>query len=203
MSAVAGVVFDLGRVLIELQGPPIKNEWLAEPISELESWQRWGASPIVRQFESGALGEREFGEAVVAEQGLVLSPAEFLDAFSVWPGAAFPGVHETLAKLRPRTRVALYSNTNSLHIPSAMERANLHGLFDHEFYSYRIGFFKPDPAGFRHVAAAMRLPANQLLFIDDNPNNIAGARSVGFSAEVAVGFHEALEVLRRYGFGDL
>lgn len=203
MKSIAGVVFDMGRVLIELQGPPIKNEWLAEPIELLESWQRWGTSPLVRQFESGLLEANEFCRALVAEQGLLLSPEEFAVAFVQWPGAAYPGAYEALVKLRSRARVALYSNTSSLHIPVALERAGLQGLFDHEFYSFQTGFFKPDPAGFRHVAEVMALPPERLLFIDDNPHNVAGARSVGFNAEVAVGFDEARAVLRRYGFEDL
>ena len=44
------------------------------------------------------------------------------------------------------------------------------------------GILKPDPRGYRRVLDGLCLDADQVLFVDDQPVNIAGARSVGMPA---------------------
>ncbi|GAA2120781.1 HAD-IA family hydrolase [Nocardioides bigeumensis] len=55
-------------------------------------------------------------------------------------------------------------------------------LFDVSCYSYDLGVAKPDPAFFRE--AARRIDANpaEILFVDDNANNVDGARTAGLAA---------------------
>jgi putative hydrolase of the HAD superfamily len=56
-------------------------------------------------------------------------------------------------------------------------------LFDDAFYSYELGFAKPDPAYFGAVLDRLALPGTAVLFVDDNPDNVAAARTVGLHAE--------------------
>lgn len=56
-------------------------------------------------------------------------------------------------------------------------------LFDDAFYSYELGFAKPDPAYFAAVLERLALPGTQVLFVDDNADNVAAARAVGLHAE--------------------
>ncbi|MDQ2852206.1 MAG: HAD-IA family hydrolase [Actinomycetota bacterium] len=46
-----------------------------------------------------------------------------------------------------------------------------------------IGVAKPSTAFFRHIVTDRGLVPDQLLFLDDQPKNIAGARSAGLNAE--------------------
>ena len=41
---------------------------------------------------------------------------------------------------------------------------------------------KPDPRAFRQAAAELGLPAEQIVFLDDMPPNVEGARRVGMTA---------------------
>jgi putative hydrolase of the HAD superfamily len=41
------------------------------------------------------------------------------------------------------------------------------------------GWHKPDPRAFRAGLDALGLPAERVLFLDDQPVNLAGARDVG------------------------
>jgi len=52
-------------------------------------------------------------------------------------------------------------------------------IFKHTFYSYNLGRLKKDPETFSEVLDAMSFPSRSCLFIDDNPVNVAVARSVG------------------------
>ncbi|MFI6826740.1 HAD family hydrolase [Kribbella sp. NPDC050241] len=57
-------------------------------------------------------------------------------------------------------------------------------IFDVSCYSYDLGAAKPDPAFFTEAAHRIASDPSTILFIDDNPDNVASARSVGFPAEL-------------------
>jgi putative hydrolase of the HAD superfamily len=54
--------------------------------------------------------------------------------------------------------------------------------FDRVYNSYRLGKGKRDPSVFSDVAADLGLPPSQILFIDDNDQNVERARSAGMHA---------------------
>jgi putative hydrolase of the HAD superfamily len=63
-----------------------------------------------------------------------------------------------------------------------MEEMGLHGLFDHHFASHLIGMLKPDREVFEHVAAFLKVEPTEILFLDDQPLNVAAAQKAGFMA---------------------
>ena len=56
-------------------------------------------------------------------------------------------------------------------------------IFDVSCYSYDLGVAKPDPGFFTEAARRIAADPSTILFIDDNPDNVAAARTVGFRAE--------------------
>ncbi|MEV8378208.1 HAD-IA family hydrolase [Kribbella sp. NPDC056861] len=74
--------------------------------------------------------------------------------------------------------------------------------FDQTFYSCDLGLAKPDPAYFKAILTAVDRPGSSVLFIDDNADNIEGARQAGVHAEL-YDLDQGPEVLRellgRYG----
>jgi len=52
-------------------------------------------------------------------------------------------------------------------------------FFDKVYLSHRIGMRKPNPEVFRHILDENGLNAADTLFIDDSPQHIEGAKSVG------------------------
>ena len=75
-------------------------------------------------------------------------------------------------------------------------------LFDHEFYSCRLGAAKPDQ---NFYTAALKIIGQELgstLFIDDRVENIASAHSIGMNAELydlADGSDALRRLLQSYG----
>lgn len=68
------------------------------------------------------------------------------------------------------------------------------GLFDGAFYSYEMRVAKPDPGYFRLIVEDLGLEPGAMLFLDDRPDNVEAARSVGLRAEVW-SYHQDLSVL--------
>jgi 2-haloacid dehalogenase len=66
--------------------------------------------------------------------------------------------------------------------------------------SSHIGLIKPDPAIFEHHAAAYDLDPSGTLLIDDSAPNVAGARSVGWQAELFTDPGKLRVDLKSHGF---
>jgi glucose-1-phosphatase len=184
------VLFDLGGVLIELVGVRAMLE-ITGIKSEEELWRRWLTCPWVRRFESGGCSETEFAAGVVADWQLELSAAAFLKAFRDWPAGPLPGAAELVAQTRASVATGCFSNTNALHWHDHIAAWPLTGLLDHRFLSFELGLLKPDIAAFTQVAHLLDMPAERVLFLDDNAVNVAGAAAAGFQATRATGVDEA------------
>jgi len=199
MSEIKVILFDLGGVLLELDGPPIKNHWIEEELTHEQSWQRWMSSRYVKRFETGSISVDEFVSGVVQELGINLSEGEFRKAFIDWPKELFDGAAEMLTALKKRYHIAFFSNTSELHLPRLLDKLKLADYFHNTYASYEIGFFKPDIAGFHYVADDLDISVENILFIDDNQVNVDGAVRAGMRAKKAVGLNQVEQVLREFG----
>ncbi|WP_019613803.1 HAD family hydrolase [Psychromonas ossibalaenae] len=193
------VLFDLGGVLVQLNGLPFETNWFKDP-ARLPNLHQWDHSEVVTDFQTGRASALEFAEFSIAEFSLDTSVDNFVDTFTKWPGPLFPGVFPLIEKLKKQTKIAIYSNTNSLHWSRLMQEMQLAELFEHCFASHLIGFAKPDPEGFIYVANELKLAPENILFLDDNPGNIAGAQKQGFIARQVQGFEEVKQNLIEFGF---
>ena len=63
-----------------------------------------------------------------------------------------------------------------------LKRAGLLDLFDAAVISTQVGAIKPDPRMYEAILAALKLPAEECLFVDDRPCNLEGAVRAGMRA---------------------
>lgn len=94
-----------------------------------------------------------------------------------------PDVVAVLAQLHAAgTRLAVLSNAG---FEFALLRASpLATLVEQIFLSAELGLLKPDPAVYLHVADALGIPADRIVFVDNKAGNVAGAESVGMTGHV-------------------
>jgi putative hydrolase of the HAD superfamily len=90
---------------------------------------------------------------------------------------------EAIRKLEGRIPQYVFSNTNVEHEDVWVPRlrralAPMRGIFT----SCRIGLRKPDAEAFHHVAREIGVPPRRILFFDDTPHNVEGARAAGLQA---------------------
>ena len=110
-TTLRAILFDIGGVLIALDGVPTMARLLGLEPSQDVVYQRWMTSASVIAYETGKIGAEEFAAGVVADLGLAISPEAFLADFCRWPGALLPGAVEVLDAIPRRYRVAELSNT--------------------------------------------------------------------------------------------
>lgn len=197
-NSITHVVFDLGGVIVELKGSPIKSEWFSNNKTMEEVWETWLVSEAPRAFESGAISATEFADRIVTELSLNVSASEFLQYFSGLPIGPFPGAKELLLAVKNTHTTALFSNSNEIHWQRKMNEMALGPLFNEHFASHLMGMVKPDTEAFEKVLAELGVPAQQVLFFDDNQMNVDAAQSVGMLAERVVGLEQLRAGLEKH-----
>jgi len=77
---------------------------------------------------------------------------------------------------------ALTNDMTAFHGPEWVARQAHLKLFDVIVDASLTGVMKPDPRAFRGGAQGLGLPAEQIVFLDDMPWNVDGARQAGMTA---------------------
>lgn len=197
-SKPSGILFDIGGVLVALDGVPTLARLLRVEESHETLHALWLTSSSVVLHETGKLSAPEFAQGVVADLKLPISPEAFLREFMAWPTALHPGALELLDAIPDSYRVAALSNTCAAHweMISAM---GLQGRFHQTYLSHQIGYLKPSREAYEMTLEGMGLPAAEVLFLDDGLRNVEAARSLGMNAHRAMNLDDAKAVLKTYG----
>jgi putative hydrolase of the HAD superfamily len=191
---LAGLLLDIGGVVhktgVRLVGRLAEREPAMRPVIEEiggiasdrdELWQRM----LRRQ-----LSEREYWAQRAAEFGAAVGETWDTRAMmrrfyelpeQEWLCAATVELmtDATAAGLRLG---ALTNDMTAFHGPEWVARQEHLKLFDVIVDASLTGVMKPDPRAFREGAEALGLPAEQIVFLDDMPWNVEGARRAGMTA---------------------
>lgn len=195
--AVSAVLFDVGGVLVALDGMPSLARLIGENTPPGALHQRWMASRSVRLHETGRISAEEFAASVISDLDLRMSPNAFLDDFAAWLQGPHPGAYEVVASIPGEYRVAALSNISAFHW--SLIKPGLPARFERLYLSCETGHLKPVPEAFLVVLDDLALPASEVLFLDDAPANVAAARALGINAHLADGPAAARRVLEAYG----
>jgi len=192
--AIEAVVFDLGGVLAQVTGVATMRE-LSRLDSDEEMWRRWLGCRWVRDFERGRCSPESFAAGVVADWELTIEPAEFLALFAGWVNQPFDGAGDLVDEVARRCTVACLSNMNPIHWDDTISGWPFIDRLEHAFLSHRLGMVKPDREIYDHVVSVLGLPADRILFVDDNQLNVDAALEAGLAAHLVRGVPQAREVI--------
>lgn len=203
MSRIRAIVFDVGGTLVYPADPvgetyarfarPHGFKFSAEAAT-IAFYQAMKNSPRAkgtiptdgndrawwRQVVRLSLPESTFSEQAVFEKFF-----EEVYLYFAKPEAwgVYPEVPEVLEALRDRglDLVALSNWDERLH--AVLDGHGLGEWLSQRFISAELGWEKPDPAIYRHVADVLRLPPSALLSVgDDAKNDVEGPRKAGWQA---------------------
>ena len=193
------IVFDIGNVLIDWDPVPPFLDAL-------------GSEAAVRDFlarvDFNSRNLRADGGARFADLAAELPDPEdrallglYLSNFAVSLVRAVEGTWTLLGRLRDAGHpIHAITNWSAETWPAGVRaHPRLGEAFGTVIVSGEVGMLKPDPAIFRLFCARAGLAAQDCLFIDDKPENCAGAESIGMAA-LHFTSPEALEAdLQRHG----
>ena len=197
------IIFDLGGVILQLNyqaSVDALGVLLGQDVSGLYS--QTAQSQLFDAYERGDIPTSSFRRGLIEllphdQQTYVarLDDVDFQYAFDqAWSAMLLDIPAQTLhflQQLKGDKQTFLLSNTNEVHLhwfrrEYTARHATAWGAFDDLFhaahYSHELRQRKPDAAAFEAVIVRHGLNPARTLFVDDNPYNVAGARSVGLRA---------------------
>lgn len=177
---ITAVFWDLGGVVLT-------NGWDRE--QRAGAVERFGLDPeefedrhreIVASLETGRTDLDGYLRATVFHEPRAFSEAEFRE-YMHSRSEAFPGSLQVLDRLRAGGRYFLATLNNESHDLNEyrIEKFELRRRFHVFFTSAFLRLMKPDPQIYRAALdISQRLP-EEVLFVDDRPQNLEPARALG------------------------
>ncbi|MGB5246472.1 MAG: HAD-IA family hydrolase [Woeseia sp.] len=190
------LLLDFGGVLLHLNDPV---ETFGFGRSRDDFNKLWLMSPAVRAHETGEIGPEEFAERMVADLQLSYSPREFIRRFDSWPAGVSAATNAVLQSVPAIIECAILSNTNALHWHKQDIARDLGGRIGRAYLSFETGHIKPDAQAFLHVLSETGYDASDVLFLDDNPLNIAAGSARGIRSRLCPGVDALRSVLAAEG----
>lgn len=178
---IEAVVFDVGRVLVQWDLRALFGKLIADP-QELD----WFVTTVVTEqwhFQHDA--GRPLGEMVAERIGEYPDYAPMIEAYATRFNETIPGPVAGTADLVDALHehgVPLYAITNfgADFWPGFVPHWPVIGRFRDVVVSGVERIAKPDPAIYRLAERRFGHAGSAMLFIDDNPANIAAAQALGW-----------------------
>ncbi|HET6625221.1 MAG TPA: HAD-IA family hydrolase [Nocardioidaceae bacterium] len=147
--------------------------------------------------EPAMTGERGFRDVVAEVAGRWGLPERVEELLGHWRRIEVSAPVVALAgELRGSgLRCCLATNQNSFRAAYMKQSLGYDEVFDGAFYSCDLGVLKSSPAFFTRALERLRLPAAEVLFVDDSERYVDTARDVGLHGELW-STCEGIEVLR-------
>lgn len=200
MSSRAAL-FDLGNVVVHVDTGRSLARWSTHSsLSPQLLRERFCADAPYRAHETGALHCDAYFAHLRERLALDADLALVRDGWNAMLVAEIADTVALLDRLRAVLPCHALSNTNATHIteigrafPALLPR------FERVFVSHEIGHRKPDRAAFEHVLHALGLPAAEVLFFDDLPENVQAAAALGIDAVLVRGPRDVRDAVLQRG----
>lgn len=175
------VAFDLGKVLVDFDYSIAARKIAtrcSKPPENLSAFL--GSSPLLVQLETGDIDRHQFYRAVCDAAGYGGTQAEFSAAFAdiFFEIPPMIALHAELRKHGLPTYI--FSNTNDLAIEHVRRNFPFFSQFNGYILSYEVRAMKPNPPIYEALENLTGKRADEILYIDDRPENVAGGLARGW-----------------------
>jgi putative hydrolase of the HAD superfamily len=195
------VLFDYGLVL---SGPPAPTAWRrlqtildsSDPVFHDAYWRHR------LDYDLGTLNGLRYWRTVSSD--LDRAPTEndlaaLIEAdVDLWTQPNQPMIDWAATLHRENIPTGILSNIGDAMETGVLQRCPWLAAFTSLTFSHRLGIAKPDARIYRHAVAALGVPAEQTLFLDDRIENVDAARAIGLNA-IHYSSHE--DLLRDFEHG--
>ncbi len=183
---IKNIIFDLGGVIIDLSFDKMTTRF--EELGFHDFKQYFSAKQQNITFEAlelGKISSEQFYESIRQISGEQLKDEEIEEAWNLILNPFVAERMKFLEKVASKFQIYLFSNTNAIHAKKFEEACldqfgkPLCSYFSDLYYSHLLHQRKPNPEAFEAVLKQANIKAEETLFVDDNWENIQGAKLVG------------------------
>jgi HAD superfamily hydrolase (TIGR01509 family) len=187
--SIKAVVVDIGGVLERVDDTSWPTKWASR-------WERRRNLPPghvaasiaehapADDVATGRVTEAELRDLYAAALGLDVAETDemWTEMWGAYCGELDVEMRDFVARLRPRLKTAILSNSADGARREEQRRYDFESLVDGIVYSHEVGIAKPAPAVFRLTEQLLGVAGDEVVFIDDHDGHIAAARAHGWLA---------------------
>ena len=194
------IIFDIGRVLIRVDVAAAINGLASGlSLSSAEVWSAIEKDPRWQDWQEGRMRPHDWHLHLSKRLG---SSSTFEKFSEVWNLALDPQPMQDVKlfeQLARNYRLGLLSNTDPIHLAHMEPRYNFFQHFPVRIYSCSVSASKPNPLIYREALRALRVKANEAIYIDDVPAYVEAAQRLGMAGIPYQSPEQLLEELRNLG----
>jgi len=186
IQGIKHIIFDLGGVLLNIDYNLTEQAFIKLGITRFkEIYSQLTQSSLFDDLETGKISTEKFVSTLQQYSEINLTQEEIITAWNAMLIEMPIRRLQLLQQLRLHYDLILLSNTNEIHeaaftkIIKETHGQLLPAFFDKIYYSHRVGLRKPSTEIFERVLEENRFIAEHTLFIDDSPQHIEAAKTVG------------------------
>lgn len=151
------------------------------------------------KYKIGQMTDQEYWSWAIKQWKIDLSVNEIVDLL-IKGYKVNQEVVEAVRKTKKKGYKALIcSNNFPARVNGLQERFRFLDNFDVAVFSYQVGATKPSEKIFRELVNRARVRPEEIVFADDNEDNLAGAKRIGIQAFYYEGFGQFLAKLKELG----
>lgn len=173
------IIFDFGNVLVQWHPELIYKEHFGD---EAKAW--WFLRHVADNEWRGRIDAGESTDVCIRE--LKAKYPEYVDAVELYRSHwkemltdEVPGMRELLTEVLKKYEVFGLTNWSMETFPEARKHFGILQMIDRYVVSAEEHLIKPDPRLFQVLLDRYQLKAEDCIFIDDNPDNVAAACRMG------------------------
>jgi putative hydrolase of the HAD superfamily len=188
-ETVQALLFDLGGVVIDIDFERVLDHWSRFTRYTRDQLRaRCVLDEVYERYERNEVGDVDFFDHV---RTLLALQADDDDIAAGW-NAVFVGLNDRVmarvAEVTARVPGFVLTNTSACHQATwSGAYPVLFETFSGIFASTELGMRKPERRAFDAVVERIGVEPGRILFFDDMPQNVAGARAAGLQAVLVGG----------------
>jgi len=181
MAEIQALILDLGNVVLNYDHGRSAREIARISGCGEKEIESFIFGSLKDRFNRGQVTGEEFFGLIKDRFNLKIS---FDDFHPIWSDIFSENLDVTgvLPELYSNYPVYLLTNTDILHFEYILANFPVVSRFNQIFASYRMGIAKPDRGIYQLALAEVGLPADAVLYVDDEPAFVEAARLCGLNA---------------------
>lgn len=178
------VLLDLGGVVLGINVAQVFQTWAARAgVTADYIEHKWVMDEAYELHETGDIDFAEYARRQARQLAVDMPLSDWQAGWDTIWTEPYAQVVSLLPDIAQRYELYAFSNTNAVHATSFLNKyPNALAHFNSLFLSHEIGARKPHPQAFKHVCNLIDTKPQDVLFIDDNAENISGALAAGLDA---------------------
>jgi len=201
MTAIKAIIFDLGKVIFDLSFDRVYQSWANSSGREFEEIKsQFGFDDMFNKFEKNEISSMQFRRAILKKLDIELSDEDFDKGWCNLYLDKYPDIDDLLIRLKTKYKLVALTNTNAIHNDAwRIKYADTLDHFEKIFSSHELTTRKPESKIFQIVLDYLDLNPEQTLFLDDNIDNINGAKGIGISTILVMSNQQMKKDLKHLG----